>query len=85
MLKTKRTYNLSEPVVAAVRELMAQGVARSQDAVVELAISELARKQREAVEAAAWERAASDPIFQREISLIEAQFAAADAETWPPR
>lgn len=82
-MKTKRTYYLSIEAVRAVRELASAGLARSQDAVVELAIDELARRRRDAREAALWERAASDPEYQGEVRLMELEFATADAETWP--
>ena len=85
MIRTKRTYNLSEQVIEMVKSLAAQGVARSQDAVVEMAVSELARQQSEAASAERWARAATDPVFQREIHQIEHEFATADAETWPDR
>ena len=82
--KLKRTYNLSAATVRTVRELAGEyRVARSQDAVVELAVGELRRRVRDQDEAAAWERAASDPSFRAEVDATEADFAAADAETWP--
>ena len=79
--RLKRTYNLS---AATVKELAGEyRVAGSQDAVVELAVGELRRRVRDAEEAAIWERAASDPAFRAEVAAIEADFAPADAETWP--
>lgn len=81
-MRTKRTYYISEEAVRAVRELAAAGLARSQDAVVEMAITELARRRREAVEAELWEQAAKDPVYQAEAAQVEREFAAADAETW---
>jgi hypothetical protein len=82
-MKTKRTYYISEEAVGAVRDLASAGLARSQDAVVEMAISELARKRRDAQEAALWEQAARDPEYQAEVALLEREFATADAEIWP--
>lgn len=82
-MRTKRTYYISEEAVGTVRELASAGVARSQDAVVEMAIDELARRRREAQEAALWEQAARDPEYQAEVRLIELEFATADAEIWP--
>jgi Arc/MetJ-type ribon-helix-helix transcriptional regulator len=82
--RVKRTYNLPEPVVHAVRELAAKGIASSQDAVVELAIEELARRVREAEEEEAWSCAAADPLFKAEVGRLEREFASAGAETWPP-
>jgi hypothetical protein len=84
MIKTKRTYNLSEQTVRAVRELADEyGVAPSQDAVVELAVDELRRRLRDADEARRWAAARSDPGFVGEASEIETAYQAADAETWP--
>ena len=83
VIRAKRTYNLSEQVIEMVRSLAAQGVARSQDAVVEMAVTELARQQAEAASAERWARAATDPVFQREVRRIEREFATADAEIWP--
>ena len=82
-MRTKRTYYISEEAIAAVRDLASAGLARSQDAVVEMAISELARKRRDAQEAALWEQAARDPEYQAEAALLELEFATADAEIWP--
>lgn len=82
--RIKRTYNLPPHAVKAVRELADRGVAPSQDAVVELAIDEFARRTRETDEEAAWERAATDPLFRGEIKRLDAEFEPADEETWPP-
>jgi hypothetical protein len=42
-MRTKRTYNLPERTVQAVRELAAtNGVASTQDGVIKLAVDELA-------------------------------------------
>lgn len=82
--RTKRTYNLPYETVQTVRRLAEHGVAASQDAVVERAIDDLARRIREAEEADAWARAAEDPLFTGEMRSLDAEFAVADAETWPP-
>ncbi len=82
-MRTKRTYYISEEAVRAVRELASAGLARSQDAVVEMAITELARRRRDAVEAEQWEQAANDPVYRAEAAQVEREFAAADAEAWP--
>lgn len=82
--KLKRTYNLSAATVRTVKELAGDyHVAGSQDAVVELAVTELRRRVRDEEEAAAWDRAAGDPDFQAEVDSIQADFAGADADTWP--
>lgn len=82
--RTKRTYNLSSQVIATVRRLAEHKVAPTQDAVVELAINNLARQIREADESEAWARAARDPLFNAEMGRLDAEFGKADRETWPP-
>jgi hypothetical protein len=82
--RVKRTYNLSAATVRSVQELAGEyRVARSQDAVVELAVDELRRRIRDAEEAAAWERAAADPAFRAEVHAIDADLPVTGPETWP--
>ena len=84
MLKTKRTYNLSRRTIETVQSLVTErGVAPTQDALVELAVDELARHVREADEAEAWTAAANDREFTVESDELEAAYQTADAETWP--
>lgn len=84
VLKTKRTYNLSRRAIETVQALVADhGIAPTQDALVELAIDELARHIREADEADEWAAAAADPEFAAEAAELEAAYRSADAETWP--
>ena len=83
-MRTKRTYNLPERTVFAVRELAATyGVAGTQDGVIELAVDELVRRLREDAEADAWARAAADPGFGAETADLAAAYTTADGETWP--
>lgn len=79
----KRTYNLPPRIVSQVREMAERYVAPSQDAVVELAVDELARRLRDEREAAEWEEAARDPVFRAEVEELEAAYRSADRETWP--
>jgi hypothetical protein len=82
--RAKRTYNLSDHAVKTVRDLVAEyHVAPTQDAAVELAIDELARRVRDAAEAELWARAAQDPEFRREAEEIAGAFRTADRESWP--
>jgi hypothetical protein len=84
MLKTKRTYNLSRRTIETVQTLVAERkVAPTQDALVELAVDELARHVRDADEADAWAGAAADPEFVAEADELEVAYRTADAETWP--
>jgi hypothetical protein len=83
-MRTKRTYNLPERTVLAVRELAATyGVASTQDGVIELAVDELARRLREDAEAERWAEAAADPAFRTEAADLAAAYGTADRETWP--
>ncbi len=82
--REKRTYNLTPATVRAVRELADEyHAAPTQDAVVELAVSELARRLRDADEARAWEAASTDTEFAGEVQDIEDAYRSADRETWP--
>ena len=82
--KEKRTYNLTAATVRAVRELADDyHAAPTQDAVVELAVSELARRLRDAEEAHTWEVAGADPEFIGEAQELEDAYRGADRETWP--
>jgi hypothetical protein len=82
--RVKRTYNLAPATVRRVRDMAERyRVASSQDAVIELAVDELARRLREAAEAEAWAAAASDPEFVAEVQEMEAAYRSADRETWP--
>lgn len=84
MARVKRTCNLSESTVRAVRELSEQyRLGRTQDGVVELAVEELGRRLRDEAEAQAWERARNDPDFIAETVDLENAFRTADRETWP--
>lgn len=83
VLKTKRTYNLSRRTIETVQTLAERRIAPTQDALVELAVDELARHVREADEADAWAAAAADPEFAAEAAELEAAYRTADGETWP--
>ncbi len=83
MLKTKRTYNLSRRTIETVQALADRRIAPTQDALVELAVDELARHVREGDEADSWAAAAADPEFVAEAEELETAYRIADAETWP--
>lgn len=83
-MRMKRTYNLPERTVLAVRELAATyGVASTQDGVIELAVDELARRMREDAEAKRWAEAAADLAFRVEAADRATAYETADRETWP--
>ena len=82
--RVKRTYNLAPSTIERVREMAERyEVAPSQDAVVELAVSELARRLRDERESEVWEKAADEDAFVEESESVRATFRSADAETWP--
>ena len=83
VLKSKRTYNLSRRTIETVQALAERKVAPTQDALVELAVDELARHVRDADEADAWAAAAADPKFAAEAEELEVAYQTVDAETWP--
>ena len=83
VLKSKRTYNLSRRTIETVQALAERKVAPTQDALVELAVDELARRVRDGDEADAWAAAAADPEFAAEAEELEAAYRTIDAETWP--
>jgi hypothetical protein len=79
----KRTYNISPESIATVKSLVEEHhLARSQDELVEHAISELARRVRDADEEALWSMAAKDPEFQEEAKDLDMLFAEDDAAAW---
>ena len=82
--KEKRTYNLAPATIRAVRELADEyQAAPTQDAVVELAVAELARRLGDEQEASAWEAASAHAEFASEAQEIEDAYRGADRETWP--
>ena len=81
--KIKRTYNISSEAVATVKRLVEERhLAPSQDALVEQAIAELARRVRDADDARRWRQAAVDAGFQAETRQLDAEFAADDLRAW---
>jgi hypothetical protein len=81
-VRTKRTYNLPATTVHRVRELVDRyGVARSQDAIVEVAIDRLYRDVQAAEEAAIWAESTSDVDFQTEMRALAAGYR--DRDAWP--
>ena len=79
----KRTYNLDDTVVSAVKIAVEQGAAPSQDAFVEKALQRELRRLRDQRDAALWAASLKDAELQSECEEIDREFAAADLETWP--
>ncbi len=80
--KTKKaTFNLHTDVLAALDDIMAQGMAPSKNALVEQALlkelKELQRQSRQKL----WQEGAKDTLLLKDIENIESSFQTADAET----
>jgi rRNA-processing protein FCF1 len=80
--KTKKaTFNLHTDVLAALDEVMTQGIVPSKNALVEQAlVKELKELQRQARQTA-WQKASKDPLMLKDIENTETGFKTADAET----
>jgi hypothetical protein len=81
--RTKRTYNISSEAVATVKRLVEERhLAPSQDALVERAIAELARRVCDADDARLWQEAGADAGFQAEADQVDAEFSSDDLRAW---
>ena len=81
--KVKRTYNISPAAVATVKRLVEERhLAPSQDALVEQAIAELARRVQDADDARRWQEASSDAEFQAESRQLDIEFSGDDLCAW---
>lgn len=82
-MRVKRTYNLEESTVLAVRALVEQrGLAPSQDALVEQALSDLIIAARHVDEAESFAAAAADPALQAELAALDRELGPLDPG-WP--
>ena len=82
-MKTKRTDNISSEAVATVRRLVEERhVAPTQDALIERAIGELARRRRDADDARLWQQAAGDLEFIEDARTIDNEFVPDDVRAW---
>lgn len=77
----KVTFSLHEDLLATLNEAVARGVAPSKNALVEQALRRELKEIRRRVLAAAWEEAARDPLFMRDVQEVQEAFKSADAET----
>jgi len=81
--RAKRTYSLSPDTIATVKRLVEERrVALTQDALVERAITEFARRIQDDDDTRLWAQAASDPEFQSEMQALESGFADDDLRAW---
>jgi len=80
--KTKKaTFNLHTDVLAALDEIMAQGMVPSKNALVEQALNkELKELQRQARQRL-WQEGAKDTLLLKDVEDTEAAFRTADTET----
>ncbi|MCJ7743593.1 MAG: hypothetical protein MUO99_03430 [Dehalococcoidales bacterium] len=80
--KTKKaTFNLHTDVLAALDEVMAQGIAPSKNALVEQALLRELKELRRQARQALWREAARDPLLHKDMEDVEVAFKSADAET----
>ncbi len=77
----KATFNLDERLLEDLSEAVGQGAANSKNAFVDRALRRELNEVRRQTRKALWEEAARDPLFQRDIAEVEADFEEADAET----
>lgn len=82
MVKVKRTYNLRPDTVETVRRLAEANVGPTQDAVVERAVRELARRLRNDAHTRLWAEAGRDSVFQAEMHELWDAFEADDRAAW---
>ena len=78
--RSKRTYSLRPVTMTRVRELAAR-YGTSQDAVVDRAVEELHRADRDQAEESRWEEAAGDAGFLAEAAEIARAFD--EPDRWP--
>lgn len=80
--RVKRTYNVSPETLRRVRELADDyGIAKSQDAVVELAVERLYVQMQDLEEANRWAQAAEDQDFRAEMSALASDMD--KGQSWP--
>jgi predicted transcriptional regulator len=81
-VKTKKaTFNLHTDVLAALDEVMAQGMMPSKNALVEQALLKELKELKRQARKAKWQEAIKDPLFMKDLVEVEADFHYADAET----
>jgi len=80
--KTKKaTFNLHTDVLAALDEAASKGMVTNKNALVEQAVLKELKELKQQERAALWRKAASDPLFLKDMEDIEREFQYADAET----
>jgi hypothetical protein len=80
--KTKKaTFNLHIDVLAALDEVMAQGIVPSKNALVEQALLKELQELRRQIRLRLWQEGAKDALLLKDIEDVENDFRVADAET----
>lgn len=80
--KTKKaTFSLHVEVLAALDEVMSEGIAPSKNAIVERALLKELKELRKQARQRAWQEGAKDTLLIKDIDDIETAFHTADAET----
>lgn len=80
--KTKKaTFNLHTDVLAALDEVMAQGIVPSKNALVEQALLRELKELRRRARQEMWQEGAKDTLLLKDMEDVEAAFRTADAET----
>jgi cytochrome c553 len=80
--KTKKaTFNLHTDVLAALDEIMAQGLVPSKNALVEQALLKELKELHRQTRRTQWQKGAKDTLLLKDIEDVEAAFRTADADT----
>ena len=80
--KTKKaTFNLHTDVLAALDEIMAQGIVPSKNALVEQALLKELKELHRNTRRIQWQEGAKDALLLKDIDDVENDFRTADAET----
>jgi predicted transcriptional regulator len=80
--KTKKaTFSLHTDVLAALDEIMAQGMVSSKNALVEQALLKELREMQRQARQRLWQEGAKDKLLLKDIEDVETDFLVADAET----
>jgi hypothetical protein len=80
--KTKKaTFNLHIDVLAALDEIMAQGIVPSKNALVEQALLKELKELRRQTRLRLWQEGAKDTLLLKDVKDVENAFQIADTET----
>ncbi len=77
----KATFNISTEILEELDAVMAQGAARSKNALVEQALIRELKELKKQTRREEWQKAAADPLFIRDIEDTEKAFYTADSDS----